>query len=159
MTMRGHCFGIIDKEGRPGLRGPMSSVTSLIFLRSWSNPQESDVFLWVMNTDEFQGLSVGVMWPCCNCSFTSLIRIFNFFSVKGHWSIYIGRSVFQVNFKMAGFNVVSITVPHPVLLPIGKEHLSLQTARGFWKTKRCTIAVFPSGRVMLIMDLHFANTQ
>lgn len=99
MVKNGHSLGIIEREGCPSWSGPISSMTSLILLRSWSNLQ-LEGFLWITNTGGFQGRFLGLMGSFCNCSFTECFRTLIFFSSRGHWSAHTGSFFFQVNFRV-----------------------------------------------------------
>lgn len=80
MITSGQSLGIIKRDGSPSWSSPISPMTSLIFLRSWSNLHEPEVFLRITNIGEFQGLLAGFMWPFCNYSLTRVLRALSFFS-------------------------------------------------------------------------------
>lgn len=129
----GQSLGIMERLGRPGWRGRISSITALIFLRSCNNRQVSEVFLWITNTGEFQGLSEGVMWPFCSCSAASVLRALSLLSGRGHWSTQTGVSVFQVSFKVLSALVAPTKNPVQFWLPIQKASL-FPTLMGFCTT-------------------------
>lgn len=119
----GQSLGIMERLGRPGWRGPMFSITALIFLRSCNNLQVSEVFLWITNTGEFQGLLVGLIWPFCSCSATRFLRALSLLVGRGHCSVQIGVSVFQVSFKVLSASVAPTKNPVQFWLPIEKANL------------------------------------
>lgn len=69
MMVKCQSRGIMVGDGSPGCRAPMSSIASLIFLRSWSKRHLPVSFL-ITKIGEFQGLVEGTICPIDSCSLT-----------------------------------------------------------------------------------------
>lgn len=95
MTASFHVRGNMEGEGRPGYKGPISSMASLIFLKSWRSLHLSLPGFRKTNIGEFQGLFVGAMWPLATWSSMRASSTLNFSLFRGHWSTHIWESVFQ----------------------------------------------------------------
>lgn len=98
ITARFQSWGNIVGDGIPGWRGPISSITLLISLRSWKSCHSSLPGFLMTKTGEFQGDVVSWMFPLASCSCTSCWSAFNFCLFSSHCSTQTGVSDSQFNF-------------------------------------------------------------
>lgn len=122
MTANLQSHGSTECKGRQSYRGPISSMTLLIVLRSCKSHQLSLPGFLITKTGVFQGLLVGTMWHLDNCSWMRDSSAFSFSAERGHWSTHWLVSLpdqlwshtlySDPNYKSHGREGISSLTPH-----------------------------------------------
>ena len=90
------CKGILKKQSCPGCNAPIGFIDALTFLRSVRRRHLLVFFFFMTKIGEFQGEQDSSI--CFNSSYVSIssLAACNFSFVRGHCSVQIGLSFFQV---------------------------------------------------------------
>ena len=91
------CKGILKKQSCPGCNAPIGFTDALTFLRSVRRRHLLDFFFFFMTKiGEFQGEQDSSICFNSSCASISSLAACNFSFVRGHCSVQIGSSFFQV---------------------------------------------------------------
>ena len=88
-------WGIVVLDGIPGCNAPIGFIDALTFLRSVRRCHFLD-FFFITKIGEFQGEQDSSLCFNSSCVFISFLSTCNFSFMRGHCSVQMGSSFFQV---------------------------------------------------------------